>query len=145
MPRVVRPAIAMIRPPRLTIRRGDARTTGLLADHYHAIVTSPPYFGLREYGDDDREIGDEPTLGEYVQEMVTVGREARRALRDDGIFALNLGDSFAPKRADGIARGSLLGVPWRVAFALQDVAENVICVIFADEGADELLCFAVCF
>lgn len=119
MPRIVRTPPATTRSPKITIRSGDARDTGLPERHYHAVITSPPYFGLREYGDDDREIGDEASLDEYVAEIVAVGREIRRVLRDDGVFALNLGDAFAPDGSDGLPRGSLLGAPWRAAFALQ--------------------------
>jgi DNA modification methylase len=73
----------------------DARETGLPDAFFHCVATSPPYFGLREYGEDDREIGDEKTPSEYVAEMVKVGREVRRVMRDDGVWWLNLGDSYA--------------------------------------------------
>jgi DNA modification methylase len=126
----------------------DARATGLPDAFFHCVATSPPYFGLREYGDDDREIGDEKTPAEYVAEMVKVGREVRRVMRNDGVWWLNLGDSFASagsgpqgdsptarpgnriaaeqaKRKDKNAGGtiknkSLLMIPQRVALALQD-------------------------
>lgn len=73
-------------------------------------VTSPPYFGLRNYGIDGQ-IGLESSLNEYVSRIVEVFREVRRTLRDDGILWLNLGDSYGCKQ--------LLGTPWRVALALQ--------------------------
>lgn len=76
------------------IIHGDARQTGLPDAFFHCVATSPPYFGLREYGDDVREIGDEPTPDEYIAEMRKVGREVWRVLRDDGTWWLNLGDSF---------------------------------------------------
>jgi DNA modification methylase len=76
----------------------------------HCCVTSPPYWGLRDYGHDGQ-IGLEATPEEYVARMVEVFREVRRVLRDDGTLWLNLGDSYASK--------SLAGIPWRVAFALQ--------------------------
>lgn len=60
----------------------------------HCCVTSPPYFGLRDYGVDGQ-IGLEPTPDEFVQALVTVFREVRRVLRDDGTLWLNLGDSYA--------------------------------------------------
>lgn len=60
----------------------------------HCCVTSPPYFGLRDYGVDGQ-IGLEPTPAEYVEQMVAVFREVRRVLRDDGTLWLNLGDSYA--------------------------------------------------
>ena len=109
-------------------------------------VTSPPYWGLRDYGHDGQ-LGLEPTPDAYVAAMVAVFREVRRVLADDGTLWLNLGDSYAsgsggtPRpgsdRADGIVglvghrnrngtpvpdglkHKDLVGIPWRVAFALQ--------------------------
>lgn len=68
----------------------------------HCCVTSPPYFGLRSYLDDDdpakrMEIGQEPTPSEFIEALVTVSRDVRRTLRDDGTFWLNLGDSYAAR------------------------------------------------
>jgi DNA modification methylase len=108
-------------------------------------ITSPPYFGLRAYNGGDEEIGQEETVDEYVQKMVEVFREVRRILRDDGTLWLNLGDSymsakncvpppqtvggqrgmpsdFIPanrKNQKGLKNKDLIGIPWRVAFALQ--------------------------
>ena len=59
------------------------------------IVTSPPYFGLRRYSDDPREIGNEPTPAEYVDHLVSVFTAAWDVLADDGTLWLNLGDSYA--------------------------------------------------
>jgi DNA modification methylase len=115
----------------------------------HCVVSSPPYFGLRDYGVDGQ-IGLEQTPDEYVAELVAVFREARRVLRDDGTLWLNLGDSYATSPAGnktpsgisqntvkrvgselatynstrkdnlpGIKQKDLIGIPWRVAFALQ--------------------------
>ena len=85
----------------------------------HCIVTSPPYWGLRDYGVEGQ-IGLEPTPEEYVQRIVAVFREARRVLRDDGTTWLNLGDCYARSRsAWGLKAKDLVGIPWRVAFALQ--------------------------
>jgi site-specific DNA-methyltransferase (cytosine-N4-specific) len=105
-----------------------------------AIVTSPPYFGLRTYDHDDQ-FGLEATPGEYVENLRTLFAELRRALTDGGTLWLNLGDSYASGNrttydADGgkirvrgraatrapssIPCKNLLGIPWRVAFALQD-------------------------
>ena len=67
----------------------------------HTCVTSPPYFGLRDYGMDDQ-IGLEQTPEAFVAEMVAVFREVKRVLRDDGTLWLNLGDSYASYR-DGKA------------------------------------------
>lgn len=74
-------------------------------------VTSPPYWGLRDYGHDGQ-IGLEQTPDEYVAELVEVFREVRRVLSDDGTLWLNLGDTYGPGK-------QLQGIPWRVAFALQ--------------------------
>jgi DNA modification methylase len=92
---------------------GDVRNTlAKLPDQsVHCCVTSPPYWGLRDYGHPDQ-IGLEETPEEYVQTMVNVFREVKRVLRHDGTLWLNLGDSYASGK-------QLVGIPWRVAFALQ--------------------------
>lgn len=64
----------------------------------HTCVTSPPYFGLRDYGHPEQ-IGLEQTPGQYIAAMVDVFREVRRVLRDDGTLWLNIGDSYAGARA----------------------------------------------
>jgi DNA modification methylase len=74
-------------------------------------VTSPPYWGLRDYGVEGQ-LGQEQSPYEYVANMVEVFRGVRSALRDDGTLWLNLGDSYADK--------SLVGIPWMVAFALRE-------------------------
>lgn len=106
-------------------------------------VTSPPYWGLRDYGHSDQ-LGLEPTPEAYVANMVAVFREVRRVLREDGVLFLNLGDSYAAgksgrtdcdgelrsgrteagtviqrKPPQGLKPKDLVGIPWRVAFALQ--------------------------
>lgn len=110
-------------------------------------VTSPPYWGLRDYGE-AAQLGLEPTPEEYVENMVAVFREVRRVLRDDGTLWLNLGDSYmgggGGNYGSGISTASdhgqhltnvrnrrefientglktkdLVGIPWRVALALQ--------------------------
>lgn len=103
-------------------------------------VTSPPYWGLRDYGHDGQ-IGLEQTPDEYVEQMVAVFRQVHRVLSDDGTLWLNLGDSYAgntsrasnngragfgnkregvfTKTGDGLKNKDLVGIPWRVAFALQ--------------------------
>lgn len=133
-----------------TILHGDALTMlATLPDaSVHMCVTSPPYFGLRDYGVPGQ-IGLESSVEEYVQVMVDVFAEVRRVLRNDGTLWLNLGDSYAggdkwtgrndtdrdtPGGRGGSFRGGirvkagstrdlkpkdLIGVPWRVAFALQ--------------------------
>lgn len=144
------------------IREGDAlELLRAMPDaSVHCCVTSPPYWGLRDYGTGDGQIGLESTPGEYVARLVDVFREVRRVLRDDGTLWLNLGDSYAtgagkvgerpgggaqgdawadvnqdPKRRAPRPRGpmtqpnrmpipglkpkDLVGIPWRVALALQ--------------------------
>jgi DNA modification methylase len=105
----------------------------------NTCITSPPYFGLRDYNVDGQ-IGLEDTPDEYVKRLVEVFREVRRILRDDGTLWLNLGDSYAgncsrtstgragmgaeregifTRGGDGLKPKDLIGIPWRVAFALQ--------------------------
>jgi DNA modification methylase len=112
------------------------------AESVHCCVTSPPYWGLRDYNVDGQ-LGLESTPEEYVAKMVGVFREVRRVLRDDGTLWLNLGDSYAGTRQtrkrgadfdgresvwrpednrpayNGLRAKNLVGIPWRVAFALQ--------------------------
>lgn len=76
-----------------------------------AIVTSPPYFQQRNY-DSDFQLGQENSPDEYVCKLKRVFREAKRVLRNNGTFWMVLGDKYH--------RGRLLGMPWRVALALQD-------------------------
>lgn len=105
------------------------------------VVTSPPYFGLRDYGVEGQ-MGLEKTPAEYVEKLVQVFREVRRVLRDDGTLWLNLGDSYnspgpnnhnkssiigttkldgqpSTKSVPGLKHKDLIGIPWRVALALQ--------------------------
>ena len=125
-------------PPIDTILQGDALTMlrTLPDESVHCCVTSPPYFGLRDYGVPGQ-IGLEGSVEEYVARLVEVFAEVRRVLRHDGTLWLNLGDSYATQRNDhdwlgsgalakkgkfvptGLKPKDLIGVPWRVAFALQ--------------------------
>lgn len=86
------------------------RMRELHAGSAKCCITSPPYYGLRDYGAKGQ-IGIEPTPEAYITRLVDVFREVRRVLADDGTLWLNLGDSYKDKQ--------LLGVPWRVALALQ--------------------------
>ena len=126
---------------------GDAIESlgGLPADSVHCCVTSPPYYGLRDYGMSGQ-IGLEPTPEEYVARLVAVFREVRRVLRPDGTLWLNLGDSYNAYNGNrgksksfqaatdgempslpkgygltdkGLKSKDLLGIPWMVAFALR--------------------------
>jgi site-specific DNA-methyltransferase (cytosine-N4-specific) len=106
-----------------------------------SCVTSPPYWGLRDYSlPRDSQIGAEDELQEYVDRLADVFTEVRRVVTDDGTLWLNLGDSYTsgnrtwrapdrknpargmhyrPPTPDGLKPKDLIGVPWRVAFALQ--------------------------
>lgn len=119
-----------------------ARLRQMEAGTVQTCVTSPPYFGLRDYGHAGQ-IGLEPTPDDFVAAMVEVFREVRRVLRDDGTVWLNLGDSYARNPAkgttgtpngrniaeqgysggagipDGAKEKDLIGIPWMVAFALR--------------------------
>lgn len=75
-------------------------------------VTSPPYFGLRDYGHDGQ-IGLEQTPDEYISAMVDVFRCVRDVLADDGTVWLNIGDSYGKEK-------QIIGMPWKLAFALQN-------------------------
>ncbi len=97
-----------------TIHTGGALSVlrSMPAGEVQTCITSPPYYGLRDYGHDGQ-IGLEETPGAYVAQLVEVFREVRRVLRDDGTLWLNLGDRYG-------AGKQLFGMPWSVAFALQD-------------------------
>lgn len=81
---------------------------------YQVIITSPPYYGLRSYSEEKNinEIGHEDNYREYIAKIVDAFRILRQKLKTDGLFWLNLGDTYRDKEQ--------LGIPWRVALALQD-------------------------
>lgn len=129
----------------------------------NTCITSPPYWGLRNYNDEEKQLGMEDTPKEFVDNLVKVFREVKRVLRDDGTVWLNLGDSYCSSRpmgtsgnsdnvgnaykkhresfdfgrtgktskvgtneyrgrgkaVDGLKMKDLIGIPWRVALALQ--------------------------
>lgn len=123
----------------------------LPSNSIHCVITSPPYWALRDYNVDGQ-LGSEPTPQAFVQKMVEVFREVRRVLRPDGTLWLNLGDTYGGGKSNGgvfesgrtdgrsgdggrqrwldghtediecsttLAPGNLVGIPWRVALALQ--------------------------
>ena len=132
-----------------TILFGDCRKTlcAFLPQSARTCVTSPPYYGLRDYGGEDNQIGQEQTPEEYIEQMVQVFREVRNVLTDDGTLWVNLGDSYynyrpgskayvkqtvsktnqdlpeySPKRStklDGLKEKDLIGIPWMFAFAMR--------------------------
>ena len=131
----------------ITYLNGDCKQVlkTLSAQSVHCCVTSPPYWGLRDY-EIEGQFGQEPTPEAYVRNLVEVFAEVRHVLRDDGTLWLNLGDSYSNvgkwggrtggKHAKELHGGSgvgrikrdcgsglkpkdLVGIPWRVAFALQ--------------------------
>lgn len=104
------------------------------------VVTSPPYWGLRDYGIKGQ-IGLEPTLPQFLNRLVAVFNEVKRVLKDDGTLWLNMGDGYTsgnrryrtsdkknplramvgrPDTPKGLKPKDLLGIPWRIAFALQE-------------------------
>lgn len=125
-----------------TLLVGDALTKlkELPDKSVRCCITSPPYWGLRDYGTSEQ-IGAEPDLNEFLDKLVEVFREVRRVLTDDGTFWLNIGDSFTsggrtwrqsdkkntargmdyrPPTPPGLKPKDLIGVPWRLAFKLQE-------------------------
>jgi DNA modification methylase len=133
----------------MSVIRADARALPIVDGCVQTCVTSPPYWGLRDYGNSDQ-IGLEATPEAYVAQLVAVFADVRRVLKPDGTLWLNLGDSysgnglsggdgskaFGGTRPDKVARHAaivsnaaakrtglkpkdLVGIPWRVAFALQ--------------------------
>ncbi len=124
------------------IFEGDALTVlrRLKDQSVRCVITSPPYWGLRTYGI-DAQIGLEETLAQFLNKLVIVFTEVRRVLMNDGTLWLNIGDGYTsgnrgyrapdkknPARAmsvrpdtpEGLKPKDLLGVPWRLAFALQE-------------------------
>jgi DNA modification methylase len=144
--------LVLFHPPRTEIHVGDALAVmrTMPNESVHCIVTSPPYFGLRDYGHEEQ-LGLEQTPDEYVAKLVEIFGEARRVLRRDGTLWLVIGDTYVggrnggmggsaltsgcnheaaraawaarkgPKhrRIEGLKPKDLIGIPWRVAFALQ--------------------------
>lgn len=127
---------------RTDILVGDAKQVllGFPDQTFRCVVTSPPYWGLRDYGVHGQ-IGAEADVRDYICDLVDTFREVRRTLRDDGTLWLNIGDSYTSggrtwRDADdknkgramsyraptptGLKPKDLIGVPWRLAFALQD-------------------------
>ena len=121
---------------------GDARYALSYFDDniFQCCITSPPYWGLRDYNIEGQ-IGAEDSLDEYISDLVAIFREVRRTLKDDGTFWLNIGDSYTsgnrtwrdtdkknsaramsyrPPTPPGLKPKDLIGVPWRLALALQD-------------------------
>jgi site-specific DNA-methyltransferase (cytosine-N4-specific) len=127
------------------IINGDVRTVlaSLPDKSVRTVITSPPYWGLRDYGSEGQ-LGQEDTPYEFVSNLVSIFQEVSRVLADDGTVWLNLGDSYVgtghkgdykdPKysngrngqkialnnKVEGLKSKDLIGIPWRVALALQD-------------------------
>ena len=126
---------------------GDCRKTiSTITEPVKMCVTSPPYYGLRDYGGEENQIGMEESPEKYVDQLVEVFRNVREVLTDDGTLWLNIGDSYYNYRSDGNypkqtvsktrqdlptktpVRGNklegykskdLIGIPWLLAFALR--------------------------
>jgi site-specific DNA-methyltransferase (cytosine-N4-specific) len=126
---------------RVQILLADSRhkLTSFTSNYFQCCITSPPYWGLRDYDYPDQ-IGAESTVEDYIGHLVSVFREVRRTLREDGTFWLNIGDAYTsggrtwrapdkknparsmtyrPNTPAGLKPKDLIGLPWRVAFALQ--------------------------
>jgi site-specific DNA-methyltransferase (cytosine-N4-specific) len=120
---------------------GDAREVlrGFDSEIFQCVVTSPPYWGLRDYGIEGQ-IGLEAKLDEYISALVETFLGVHRVLREDGVFWLNIGDGYTsgnrgwrapdkknparsmdvrPDTPEGLKPKDLIGLPWRLAFALQ--------------------------
>jgi site-specific DNA-methyltransferase (adenine-specific) len=129
-------------PTESTIIEGDALHVlrELPERSMQAVVTSPPYWGLRDYKIEGQ-IGLEETLQEFINRLVSVFSEVKRVVKDDGTLWLNIGDGYTsgnrgyrapdkknsaramsvrPDTPEGLKPKDLLGIPWRLAFALQD-------------------------
>lgn len=125
-----------------TLFEGDALTVLRLipSRSVRCVVTSPPYWGLRDYRIEEQ-IGLEATMPQFLHRLVTIFAEVKRVLTDDGTLWLNIGDGYTsgnrgyrapdkknPARAmdvrpdtpEGLKPKDLMGIPWRLAFALQD-------------------------
>ena len=128
---------------------GDCRDTiSTITDKVQMCVTSPPYYGLRNYGDESNQIGQENTPEEYIQNLVSVFQSVKNVLADDGTLWLNMGDSYYNYRPgkgqslvkqtvsnskqdlpdkcarrgnklEGLKEKDLIGIPWMLAFALR--------------------------
>ena len=143
--KIIREPLALYKPKKelseSLIFQGDAlEVLEKFPDNFfQCCVTSPPYWGLRDYGIKEQ-IGLEETPSDYVGKLVKVFEEVKRVLKDDGLLWLNIGDSYTsgnrayrapdkknPARAmtyraktpAGLKAKDLIGIPWRVAFALQ--------------------------
>ena len=105
------------------IYKGEAKKvlSSFEDESVNMAVTSPPYWGLRDYGVEGQ-LGLEDTPEQYVERLVNIFKEVNRVLRGDGTLWLNLGDSYASGGTMGasLKQKDLVGIPWRVAFALQE-------------------------
>jgi site-specific DNA-methyltransferase (adenine-specific) len=98
-----------------TVILGDVRKQAHILENnfFQCIITSPPYFGHRFYSESDpNEIGQESSLLDYIEHLVETFNLLRPKLHDSGLLWLNMGDTYRDKK--------LLGMPWRIALALQD-------------------------
>ena len=133
-----------------TILYGDClETLKQFDEKARCCITSPPYYGLRDYGGEDYQIGQEESPEEYIQKLVLVFREVRNNLTEDGTLWLNIGDSYYNYRPgkgqalvkqtvsatkqdlpdkcarrgnklEGLKEKDLIGIPWMLAFALRE-------------------------
>jgi len=133
---------------RQTLNTLKTQITIGICDRPRMCVTSPPYYGLRDYGGEDNQIGQEDTPEKYISNLVDIFREVRNCLTDDGTLWVNMGDSYYNYRPgkgqalvkqtvsnskqdlpdkcarrgnklDGLKEKDLIGIPWMLAFALR--------------------------
>jgi len=101
---------------------GDAKDKlkELETESIQSVITSPPYWGLRDYGNDEQ-IGQEETPDKYIDNIIEVFDKVFKVLKKDGTLWLNIGDSYSSIRNEkiGVKKKDLVGIPWMLAFALR--------------------------
>jgi DNA modification methylase len=107
--------------PFVDLRLGDVREVlrSFPADYAQTVITSPPYWGLRNYSAGSQEIGSESTFEQHVDVILDVMAEVRRVLRPDGTVWFNYGDRYDK-------HDNLMGMPWQIAFALRDAGDWIL-------------------
>ena len=104
---------------------GDCRKTlSQFDEKARTCITSPPYYALRNYGDEKNQIGQEQTPEQYIDELVSVFKEVKKVLTDDGTLWVNLGDTYStnrPSKTEQVLKEKdLIGIPWMFAFAMRN-------------------------
>ena len=131
---------AHIKKSSIYLGSADAVLESFPDQYFQTCITSPPYWGLRDYGIRDQ-LGAEETVHEYIGSLIKIFRQVKRTLKDDGTLWLNIGDAYTsgnrtwratdkknparamtyrPSTPDGLKPKDLIGIPWKLAFALQE-------------------------